>query len=220
MTYLAPVSTPLPTSFTTPLAASPVSPPVAAPAAPRVVTERREDERYRRVLATGKLMLDDCEMFCFVRDLSVGGAKIETLTVPMIGQRLTFEMRGLGPCFARVVWNRGFLVGLAFDEPQDLAKVADRGTRQGYCARAPRFATNRLAQLRVAGATVAIELIDLSAGGARLRGAGVLKVDTAACLILDGIAPRAGYIRWARDGDVGLKFTPILDLPTLMQILT
>ncbi len=191
--------------------------PIAVPA---TITERREDERYRRVLATGKLILDECEMFCFVRDLSVGGAKIETLTVPVIGQRLQFEMRGLGPCSARVVWNRGFLVGLAFDTPQDLATVSDRGTRQGYCARAPRFTSNRLAQFRVAGSLIAVELIDLSAGGARLRGAGVMQPDTPGCLILDGIAPRAGFVRWARDGDLGFKFAPILDLPTLMQILT
>lgn len=184
-----------------------------------IVAERREDQRYRRVLATGKLILNDCEMFCFVRDLSVGGAKIETLTVPPIGQRLVFEMRGLGPCSARVVWNREHLVGLAFDTPQDLATVSDRGTRQGYCARAPRFATDRLAHLRVAGATVAVELVDLSAGGARLRGVEGLRCDTPASLIFDHIAPRPGFIRWARDGDVGLQFTPILDLPTLMQIL-
>lgn len=190
--------------------------PIAKPETP---VERREDQRYRRVLATGKLMLDDCEMFCFVRDLSVRGAKIETLTVPPVGQRLVFEMRGLGPCAARLVWNRGYLAGLAFDSPQDLGAVSDRGTRQGYCARAPRFATDRLAQLRVAGSTIAVELVDLSAGGARLRGTEALRTDTPACLILDGIAPRPGFIRWSRDGDVGFQFTPILDLPTLMQIL-
>lgn len=192
---------------------------IAPIAKPDAVVERREDQRYRRVLATGKLVLDDCEMFCFVRDLSVRGAKIETLTVPQIGQRLAFEMRGLAPCSARVVWNRGHLVGLAFDVPQDLGAVSDRGTRQGYCARAPRFATDRLAQLRVAGSTIAVEFVDLSAGGARLRGAEGLRADTPACLILDGIAPRPGFIRWARDGDVGFQFTPILDLPTLMLIL-
>ena len=191
-----------------------------APIVPqRQLTERREDERYRRVLATGKLILGDCEMFCFVRDLSTRGAKIETLTVPVIGQQLVFEMRGLGPCSARVVWNREHLVGLAFDSPQDLAAISDRGTRQGYCARAPRFATDRLAQLRIGGSTVAVELVDLSAGGARLRGAGAPRIDTAASLIIDRIAPRAGFVRWARDGDIGFQFTPILDLPTLMQIL-
>lgn len=183
-------------------------------------TERREDERYRRVLATGKLTLDGCELFCFVRDLSVGGAKVELLTVPTVGQRLNFEMRGLGPCAARVAWNRGHLVGLAFDILQNVAAVSERGTRQGYAARTPRFATDRLGQLRVAGSQVAVELVDLSAGGTRLRGAGILRADTPAALFLDGIAPRAGFIRWARDGDVGFKFTPILDLATLRQILT
>ncbi|RYD26335.1 MAG: PilZ domain-containing protein, partial [Lysobacteraceae bacterium] len=89
----------------------------------------------------------------------------------------------------------------------------------GYCARAPRFATDRLAQLRIGGSTVAVELVDLSAGGARLRGAGAPRIDTAASLIIDRIAPRAGFVRWARDGDIGFQFTPILDLPTLMQIL-
>lgn len=182
--------------------------------------ERREDERYRRVLATGKIIIDGCEIFCFVRDLSIRGAKIEALTVPAIGQRIAFEMRGLGPCSARVVWNRGFLVGLAFDAPQDLSAVSDRGTRQGYCARAPRFASSRLAQLRIPGSLVAVELVDLSAGGARLRGAGAVQVDTPASLIVDGIAPRAGFVRWARDGDIGFKFTPILDLLTLRQILS
>lgn len=182
--------------------------------------ERREDERYRRVLATGKLTLDGCEMFCFVRDLSTGGAKIEMLTVPTVGQRLNFEMRGLGPCAARVVWNRDHLVGLAFDVYQDLATVSERGTREGYSARTPRFAVDRLGQLRVAGSQIAVELVDLSAGGTRLRGVGVLPTDTPACLMLDGIAPRAGFVRWARDGDIGFKFTPILDLATLRQILT
>jgi hypothetical protein len=183
--------------------------------------DRRGDIRHKAVLAVGKLVIDGHERFCLVRDISSGGMKVETTHAPERGALVTVEMRGLAPCRARVAWREGELAGLMFEEQQDVEIFGNRrADAAGWQARAPRFVTDRVAELRVDCRPEIVEVVNLSVGGARLRGVSGFDVNTAGQLLLgNGLAPLVGFVRWNAEDDIGFKFATAIDRKSLMALI-
>ncbi|MDO7841318.1 PilZ domain-containing protein [Sphingomonas immobilis] len=183
--------------------------------------ERRSDVRHKAVLAVGKLIVGGHERFCLVRDISSGGMKVETTHAPERGTLVTVEMRGLAPCRARVAWRDGELAGLMFEEQQDVEVIGNRrADASGWHARAPRFEVDRVAELRVDCRPKIVEVVNVSVGGARLRGVSGFDVNTAGQLLLgNGLAPLAGFVRWNAEDDIGFKFATAIDRKSLMALI-
>jgi hypothetical protein len=186
------------------------------------VQDRRGDTRQISVLAIGKLIWGNRELFCIVSDVSAGGLRIEMPEAPPCGSYVVVEMLGLNPCAARVAWRDDRQAGLSFATPQCLELMCRRGLDQiGQTTRGPRFATDRGGELRIDGRRLAVSLVNISAGGARVRCTGEVRSNRPAQLVLTGIAGQlSGYVRWVASDDFGFSFTPALDLHTLLAAIT
>jgi hypothetical protein len=186
------------------------------------IHDRRGDTRQISVLAIGKLIWGSRELFCIVRDVSSGGLRIEMPDAPPCGSYVIVEMLGLNPCAARVAWRDDCQAGLAFATPQCLELMCRRGLDPtGQTTRGPRFAIDRGGELRLDGRRLVVTLVNISAGGARVRCTGEVVPNRPAQLVLNGIGGQwSGYVRWVANGDFGFSFTPALDLHTLLAAIS
>ncbi|MBN8809337.1 MAG: PilZ domain-containing protein [Sphingomonas sp.] len=183
------------------------------------LNDRRDGPRTRSVLALGKIVHAGREHIAIVRDIASGGLKIEMIDPPEPGSYVIVEMLGLNPTPARVAWRRDRQAGLAFSMPQEVERMCRRGRDEsGTAARGPRFTIAARATLRVDGRAVPIDVVNISAGGARLRGlVGVAANLPASLELRRGKGAWSGYIRWLDGADAGFSFTPPLDFRTLLD---
>lgn len=83
--------------------------------------------RYERttVMWSGTLRVGQREIGCIVRNISAGGATVQVETPIVVSSvAVLLETARLGQFRAKVVWNRGDLVGLRFSEkPQKVARA-------------------------------------------------------------------------------------------------
>ncbi len=59
--------------------------------------------------------------------------------------------------------------------------------------------------------TVTVMLKDITPHGAKIEGVGRLEKDTAAFLVLPGLAPKLAFVAWATDHAAGLEFAEPLE---------
>lgn len=185
-------------------------------------TDARRGPRHLTVLMVARVRSDGGEYACVVKDVSRRGLKARFPHAPVIGDRLAFSLRGQPEVAATVRWVDGLCGGVEFDEPLDVVAVLDqRDTAQP--PRAPRFACGQPATLALADDNHAIELIDVSLGGAKLGNAGSLPAiapGTWATLTLPASTDlRAGTICWSRGPQIGFRFAFSLPLDMLAAIL-
>lgn len=173
--------------------------------------ERRSATRAATVFTIGKIGFRGSSRPCMVRDISPGGMRIQTWSLPAVGSRVEIEMRGLAPRAATVRWVAGREAGLAFVERCDIADVFEaRINGSGRRARQPRFDLNHATCLTIGDQQIAAQIVNISVGGARLliadpvaRGAhGVLQLNLG--LAFDRIA---GEVCWVEEGVCGFHFT-------------
>lgn len=184
-------------------------------------SERRATERYRSVLTAGKIVFGDRDHFCLVRNVSTGGLMIEMPTPPRPGTRVQVETAGLNPCYATVIWSEDRLAGIEFEQPQDVDIVCRRGVADaGLIVRGPRFRSDRVAEFVTSDRNCVVEVVNISVGGAKLRGVTGLAVNALGQLIMGSpMPPLMGSIRWAVGEEVGFRFTDALSRDTMAVLL-
>ena len=185
-----------------------------------VTPDRRSgDRRYRPVLLIGRVEGAGAPV-CLVHDISAEGLMARFPDPPAVGDSLSVEVRGLPPIRATVRWIDGPKAGLRFDERQDVTRLFAIQREDGTVARAPRFPLAAPAQLRLGERRLAAELVDLSAGGAKLALTDPVQRGETGALHLSAIdAPLFGALCWSRDDRAGFRFAAPLTLPMLSGIL-
>ena len=174
--------------------------------------------RHLTVLIVGKVSGPRGDYACVVDDISPTGLKARFPHPPLLGERLTFGLRGLPALGATVRWADGLRGGAEFDRPVDLALLCDQRV-----ARPPRFPCTRPASLILGGRGYAVTLIDVSPGGAKLNAPSVSAEASgqAATLLTPGLAaPCAGRVCWVTDRRVGFLFDAPLRPEELKAVLT
>ena len=113
------------------------------------------------------------------------------------------------------------MAGLSFTRSQMVGGAMHRDSAGSLpVPRSPRFAMDRVVELKVAGRKVVVELLDLSAGGAKLGGMPDLPVGSAGELLLGGSpCAVAGQVRWAHAGLAGFHFARSLALESLVRLI-
>lgn len=183
--------------------------------------ERRATDRYRSVLTAGRIVIDGRDCFCLVRNVSAGGLMIEMATPPGAGDRVLIETAGLPPCGATVIWREGRLVGLEFETRQDVEIICRRGVADaGLIVRGPRFRSDRVAEFVADGRNSVVEVVNISIGGAKLRGATGIAVNVLGRLIMGKPMPAlAGSVRWTVGEEVGFRFAEPLGREAMAALL-
>jgi len=182
---------------------------------------RAGGKRHQSVLLIGRVRGAGGSPVCLVHDVSQGGIMARFATPPIVGEVMVIEMRGLAPVAATVRWVRGHKAGLQFAEPQDIGQVFSLRRADGTVARPPRFPLHAPAQLRIDGRRLPVEMLDISAGGAKLAVApdAVTRGQTGALHLAALADPAFGTVCWVADDRAGFRFAAPLSLAALTRLL-
>ncbi|MEW9854530.1 PilZ domain-containing protein [Novosphingobium sp. M1R2S20] len=181
---------------------------------------RERAPRTMTLLMTGKLMLDDREGLCRVRNISTTGMKIETRAALAVDQRVRIGMRYGEEIEARVAWTRDGAAGLQFLTPIDVEAMLGPQPRQSRISRqraprAPRLAANCPIKVEARGAMYDAMLLDISQGGAKLRLPFRPMRDERLAMTIPGLSLKSGGVRWIGEEEVGLGFYVALSFDVL-----
>jgi hypothetical protein len=177
--------------------------------------ERRHGARHIAVMRVAKLHTRHGEELCLVRNISPGGLMANIWSDLAIEDLLTAEFKSGHRASGHVVWRRENRIGMQFDEEIDVPTVlgGDEDPAPGFHARAPRINIAARGRLRCGAHYYAVDLRDISQGGARITSADPNvweKIDGPIVLSVTGLPPIEGTARWHDASNAGLAFnTPI-----------
>jgi hypothetical protein len=139
-----------------------------------------------------------------------------------IGDLLTAEFKSGHRASGHVVWRRENRIGMQFDEDIDVATVlgGDEDPAPGFHARAPRINIAARGRLRCGAHYYAVDLRDISQGGARITSADPNvweKIDGPIVLSVTGLPPIEGTARWHDASNAGLAFNTPIPLDTIAR---
>jgi hypothetical protein len=180
--------------------------------------ERRGEERHTALLRIGKLITEQDQRLCMIRNISSAGAMVRLYQPIELGARVQVEPTPDCPVPAVVIWVQDDLAGIAFLEPIDVVAALRGGKVDGpyrRASRTPRVKLQRHARMCTEDLECEVVLCDVSLNGAKIETGEALPTNTEVALFVDGLAPLSGRVRWRRDGHVGLEF----DIPMQIDVL-
>lgn len=184
-------------------------------------SDRRTDPRIVPILPLAKLIGEEWQDLCRVRNISAGGLSAECLTsAPKSGSRIFIEFDSMHRVGAQIVWVREARVGLKFDESVDVRELlAGKRPRGGFAPRPPRLDVTCHASVRIEGLYHKVEVRDISQGGMRVRLNDWQCVGKPVVATVESLRPIKGVIRWYRDGHAGMVFDRQLSFEELADWL-
>lgn len=181
-------------------------------------TERRGDDRVNAMLRVAKLSRptgDD--LLIKVKNLSAGGLMALGSPTPEVGEAVAVEMSS-EKIPSTVVWTRGDLIGLKFDQNVDLGELlAGRKPRLGFRPRPPRLDIDCKASVRVGKIYYHVNVHDISMGGMKVEPVEEYCVGKKVIVVVESLRPVKGEVRWYRDRRAGIVFDKPLDFDELTE---
>jgi hypothetical protein len=184
-------------------------------------TEVRADDRLLALLPVGKLVADDWQDLCRIRNISAGGLMAETTRRHDSGVPVTVEINSNQQVGGTLVWTRDTTVGVKFDQNVDLREIlANRRPRIGFRPRPARLDINCTATVRIGGLYYKVEVRDISLGGIKvyLQDRECLGKDVV--VTVESLRPVKGVIRWHEDGMAGIVFDKPVTFEELAEWLS
>jgi PilZ domain len=187
----------------------------------RPESDRREHERYLTIFRVAKLTSGNEQSLCVARNLSSGGMMVEVLTVHVVGQNVRVSFSEGQHLDGHIVWQQGLTMGVRFASEIDIADVLAKPPvmRNGCTRHTLRMPVRKHAQLRVGSKTLPIEIVDISARGARIEVDGAFGDHDLVWVIISGLDPLSGTIKWRSDGHAGIEFSRAIPIVQLMKWL-
>jgi hypothetical protein len=180
--------------------------------------ERRTDERVSAMLRVAKLTgASGAQQLIRVKNLSAGGLMGIVPNVPEVGEHVDVELSSQ-KIPAAVVWTRGDLVGLKFDQNLDLGELlAGRKPRHGFRPRPPRLEIACKASVRVGKLYYSVDVHDISLGGMKVEPIEEYCVGKKVVVVVESLRPIKGEVRWYSDRRAGIVFDKPLDFDELAE---
>jgi hypothetical protein len=181
-------------------------------------TDRRTDERLLALLPIAKLVTEQSQDLCRIKNISAGGLHAEaTREIPSgtaVYVELAFEQRIPG----QVVWTRGTSLGVKFDNNVDLRELlANRKPRAGYRPRPPRLEITCGATVKIGKMYHNTQVSDISLGGLKVALHDWECVGKAATVAVESLRPIEGRVRWYKTGMAGILFDKPLRFEELAE---
>lgn len=183
------------------------------------LSDRRADFRVMTTLRVGKITNNGEQELCLIRNISHGGLMLRVFADHEVGDDVTVELKSDCAVSGKVAWTSDDNVGVQFQESVDALDLLRNDPRGGRVPRAPRLTLHSQAVLRIGEEDLAVELRDLSQGGAKIGTADALPVGGEAVLVITGMKPIRAVIRWQVNGNAGLAFIGALPLAELVDWL-
>jgi hypothetical protein len=183
--------------------------------------ERRNEPRHLTILRVGALVGRDGRELCLIRNISVGGLMAHVYSPHKEGDPVAVELKSNQQIPGRILWVDDSNVGIAFDEPIDVAEMLtdQRALDNGWQPRPPRVEVDRLATLRVGARIYGVNTRDISQGGVKIETDQSFEAGDAVVLNLDNFRPLHGVVRWSHDGNAGIAFNQVIPFHELIAWL-
>jgi hypothetical protein len=152
------------------------------------------------------------EELCLLRHVSPRAATIQIYSSLQPGEAVRVYLADGTSLSASVVSRQESLATLEVHADAPPAAVAQGGT--ALPPRLPRLDVGLPAQLRIRGQQVPAILCNISQGGAKIRAAG-LSVGLKVGLLVGGLPPLVGRVRWMKDDGAGMSFYDAVPLDIL-----
>lgn len=174
--------------------------------------ERRRNQRHLTLMRVGLIHTSDDTDFCIVRNISADGLKARVYRLLKPGANVRIELTAARLLNGRIVWSRGYEIGVAFQEVINIdeALSGDLVGETDKRPRLPRLNLNCTATLRQGARSFRTNVINISPRGLRIGAPDGLIDDTAVVLTLPDLPPISATIRWAEHGEAGLLFNECL----------
>jgi len=184
---------------------------------PRPV-ERREDERISAMLRVGKMIdASGDQQLIRLKNMSAGGIMAIMNPLPHVDDHVSIELSSQ-KIPATVVWTRGDVVGLKFDQNVDLGELlAGRKPRLGFRPRPPRLEIACKASVRLGKVYYTVDVHDISLGGMKVEPIEEYCVGKKVVVVVESLRPIKGEVRWYSDRKAGIVFEKALDFDELAE---
>jgi hypothetical protein len=183
--------------------------------------ERRRDSRHLTILRVGALIGAQGRELCLIRNISAGGLMAHVYSSHTDGERVSIELKGNQQTPGKVIWISDSNIGIAFDEPIDVAEILSNQAvlENGWQPRLPRIEVDRLATLRCGARLYGVNTRDISQGGVKLECDQPLEAGRDVVLTMEHFRPLLATVRWCANGLAGLSFNQLIPFPELMAWL-
>jgi PilZ domain len=181
-------------------------------------TDRRGDDRLNALLRVAKISRPSGEdMLIKVKNLSAGGLMAIANPAPRVGEVVGVEMSS-EKIPSTVVWTRGDLIGIKFDQNVDLGELlAGRKPRLGFRSRPPRLDIDCKASVRVGKIYYQVNIHDISLAGIKVEPVEEYCVGKKVIVVVESLRPIKGEVRWYRNRRAGIVFDQLLDFDELTE---
>jgi len=183
-------------------------------------TDSRADERLLALLPVARLIADEWQDLCRIRNISAGGLMAETTAPHDAGVPVLVELNSNQRIPGSIVWTREMTLGIKFDQNVDLREVlANRRPRIGFRPRPARLDIRCGATVQIAGLYHNTEVRDISLGGIKVILGDKDCLGKEAVITIESLRPIKGTVQWYRDGFAGILFHRPLSFDELAEWL-
>jgi hypothetical protein len=199
------------------------------------LTNQRREERHRNILEDATIYFRRRKYQVPVVNVSAGGVMIETDIEPWIGESVEIQFGDCNRTKCVVRWIRGSRMGLEFNDETtiigpasiqnfiirqlrgDQGPANDVDDADAKASREPRHNLIWIATLHCNHDSYPVRMRNISSEGAMLETKHQFPVGTEVLLDLEEGGTAFSKIRWAKGGQIGLKFDHKFNLKNLAK---
>ena len=181
-------------------------------------SDRRDGQRHLTLFRVGTMVVEGARELCLIKNISGGGLMLRAYCPLAVGQRIEVELKTGEPLGGTVSWLRDDHIGMAFDKSIDIVSILSN-TVDGPRPRMPRIETNSFVQVRNGASMMRGRACDISQGGVKVHCGTCLPTGSEVVILLPGMAPQPGVVRWVDDGCAGVTFNHLIPFSTLIAWL-
>lgn len=181
-----------------------------------VSLDRRTDVRHVAVRWPAQLAAagEDCAPApCVVHNICATTLVAEIFAPRSTGEQLRIDLGDAQHLNGTIVWANDVNIEIRLDEPVDVNALIEQhgGTSPG----SPQLAISCQGWLELGKEAFMVEVCDLSQTGARIAANAAPAVGQHTLLLIHGLAPISGEVRWRDDGKLGIAFDEPVPFDTL-----
>jgi PilZ domain len=179
-------------------------------------SDRRDGPRHLTLFRVGTMVVDGARELCLIKNISAGGLMLRGYCPMEVGQRIAIELKTGEPLAGTVSWVRDDHIGMEFDQPIDVIAILS-GAIDGPRPRMPRIEANAFVQVRNGASMMRGRACDISQGGIKVDcGKACLPAGVEVVVLLAGLPPQPGVVRWVDEGFAGVTFNHLIPFSTLI----
>jgi hypothetical protein len=180
--------------------------------------QRRSVERVHTLLPVAKLVTEEGNLLCRIKNISAGGLMAEVGTAVPVDTRVWIELSSEQRIPGMIVWTRAGSVGVKFDQNVDLRELlANRRPRQGFQPRPPRLQVTCGATVQIGKLYHKVEVRDISLGGMKVALNDWQCTGKTVIATIESLRPVRGKVRWYKSGFAGIVFDKPLRFEELAE---